>query len=1610
MKNLLLWINLFSLLIFSINVEAQNQWCGFEDLPCNSDTTKGIRKSSNGYHLPAHGVVRTLVIFLEMVYSDPSIDPSPNGTNEWPAGQLPVWADDLFDHIQPSGEANGLVTRYFQNASSGNKILLGDYLLSPVNGGVFQVQTTNGNASYPSFLIPSVNTQLNNTIVTANGYNSISDFDKWTITEQGLPKIQVGNHKWDNVVFIVRNSSYPEDGCGLGSGSFYSSLLGYSGDSWTIQCTHERIPTNVVRHEYAHNIMGGNNFHAGGGGGGSYGDYWIPTVSGWSMLGLYNCSFLSWNAWDRQRMDWKLAGNQYNPSARNYDNTIEVNGDIDASNPNHAGIYVLRDFVSTGDAIRIKLPFIDPDNEYQQWIWIENRQGINFNNNSFDQWQYQESHSHCVLGSVPGLGIYIQIDKDIRESISASVLYGGHAGYIRPLAANGFWDRDFQLQTVYNTCVAWKNTRPFQRLYPNPLTGGCDQECYTWDLNNNDTIWHDDQLNNHVEYENGLYKMNLFELGHADHIFTLSGNNKLSVSSNPSSVPLMNLVSWDYPPPVKPNVRKIYLNGVSIEILNHDSIGNIQVQIRFDDVDITNDVRWCADEIVLNHIPTQSGYSLNLNSGNSLMLDQGLTATRMDNPITFQGRKIFASPTVMRIKENAVVNLEDSSFFIVNNGSNLILENGSKLIVNHNAEITIKEGSHLYIEECATLVLLGDAKLIVESGATLELSPNAMIFFAKGEQNLEIYPGVIIAPGTLHPTDFAFPSLKITTNVVVEDKVCYIPDILTIKDEATLTLINTTLRFDSPITPIIIEKGGKLVVDNSTLKPACNDFWQGIEVWGDPQASQHTPIYHGMVHIKNGGKIENAVIGVRAGSADTTGKGGGIIVATDAVFVNNGISVMYDPYSYTNSGYFINCTFKQDGELLGQGDQGAFALVKLNDVHYVKFENCDFLNDTDTEHVGCGIESFNSIFRVLGKLTTINDSTFWDYGSFTNLEYGIYATVANATDFAYIKHNNFTDNYKGIYLSGMTGALVMDCNFDINTPFVTDGGYGMYLDNCTGYTIEENIFEHNGESRLGVGLIVNNSGGAPNEIYRNWFTGLQQGVSAQEVNRSFNTVPPPGLQILCCDFNDCDADILIPRSTLRQWGIAPNQGSNSDDPTDMAGNLFDIHSQIPNGDFDDINNHGANINYYYPINNNDDRVKPVDYTTNTVTLCPVDNKIVIWTYPSGCPPNQYGGGGNDESEMSENLMETIQKIDSTEQVYTMLVDGGNTEYLYNEVYSSASPQTMQVYNELMGKSPYLSDTVVGAAIEKEEVIPGAMLRDIMVANPHTAKSDNLLEKVDSRFDPLPDYMKAQILAGRSVVSLKEELESNLALYRLQKSRLINGLIHYYLNAENLSGGNASVINLLQNDCELSSKYRLAMKYIETGNTVQALSVLNALPVEFNMKEQQLAIHYEIVDFYNLAIQLSVQNGGWNSATEAQMLQLHALLQSATPVSAYARNVLMSLGELIYTEPVIVPDLLKSSMDETSYKELIASKAPPVLEVHPNPAKDFILIGWTLDYEQATGSIAIHRTTGELKSSFTFNTPVDKQMIDTGEWPSDAYIITLTMGGKVIESAKLTLVK
>jgi len=122
----------------------------------------------------------------------------------------------------------------------------------------------------------------------------------------------------------------------------------------------------------------------------------------------------------------------------------------------------------------------------------------------------------------------------------------------------------------------------------------------------------------------------------------------------------------------------------------------------------------------------------------------------------------------------------------------------------------------------------------------------------------------------------------------------------------------------------------------------------------------------------------------------------------------------------------------------------------------------------------------------------------------------------------------------------------------------------------------------------------------------------------------------------------------------------------------------------------------------------------------------------------------------------------------------------------------------------MAKSPNLSETVVESTIEKEEVLPNAMLRDVMVANPHTAKSISLLEQLDERFEPMPDYMKAQILAGRSIQNLKQELEAQLAGYKLKKAKALNNIVRYYNEEFNPITASDSILALYQEDNTLKS--------------------------------------------------------------------------------------------------------------------------------------------------------------------------------------------------------------
>lgn len=383
----------------------------------------GSQCSTNGWVLPDSGTINILLVFVE--YDDPN-DP---GSTDWPSGALPVWVDDLLD-ISPSSNPSGVITEYFYKASNGEFNVIGDYLLADQNGGVFKLPY-----NFPldaahftgvgfSTVADIINSQSNGVFVTGSGITNPQHFNNWELTNIGLPKNPNPdpNGKYDHVAFILRHPNAGSSGIGRPSGSS-QTLFGYAPATTQLCYTTGRMPGNLFRHEFAHFIMGGNNFHCAGGGKGQ--NFWVPDIGGHSMLGLANSALQLWNAWDRKWLGWKPVNNTYQISARNQSG-VEVNGDLDATNPAHSGTYHLRDFASTGDALRIKLPFLNPDNEYEQWLWLENHLGYSNNGIQFDEF-YRVSPATCILPAEWGLSISVQIDRDNRMWWTHILgLYGSH--------------------------------------------------------------------------------------------------------------------------------------------------------------------------------------------------------------------------------------------------------------------------------------------------------------------------------------------------------------------------------------------------------------------------------------------------------------------------------------------------------------------------------------------------------------------------------------------------------------------------------------------------------------------------------------------------------------------------------------------------------------------------------------------------------------------------------------------------------------------------------------------------------------------------------------------------------------------------------------------------------------------------------------------------------------------------------------------------------------------------------------------------------------------------------------------------------------------------------
>jgi hypothetical protein len=401
-------------------------------------------------------------------------------------------------------------------------------------------------------------------------------------------------------------------------------------------------------------------------------------------------------------MGWRAEGAPYRINAHGLDRAFK-NGDLDPI-AGDTGTFVLHDFVTSGDALRIRMPFL-PESEYQQWLWIENHQTYARNGSPTDRFHWESTNNPCVTPAAPGLFMVMQIDRENRQGKD---IYSGSADYLHPLTACGHFDLQLTQDTLHGTCPFGGKAIPFRRVRENPLSGNCEQELVVFDRNGDQALERGEHfVPNMLKLPGDVPITGPRFFGWPDHAWRAEGTRVLSMASNPSSANMLTLASAGKREKNKGSGRDnrtVYLNGIRVELLEQRIDGAIIVRVSAGDTRVNNDVTWCADSIVLPPLRGVEGRSLIMTSGRRMLIDRSLTGTRMAMQGEERGRRYFAPPSRFTISTGATVLFEPGSELRLETGSTMHLMPGSEFALDRSAKINVEAGSRIIVH--------GDAKLI----------------------------------------------------------------------------------------------------------------------------------------------------------------------------------------------------------------------------------------------------------------------------------------------------------------------------------------------------------------------------------------------------------------------------------------------------------------------------------------------------------------------------------------------------------------------------------------------------------------------------------------------------------------------------------------------------------------------------------------------------------------------------------------------------------------------------------------------------------------------------------------------------------------------------------
>lgn len=852
--------------------------------------------------------------------------------------------------------------------------------------------------------------------------------------------------------------------------------------------------------------------------------------------------------------------------------------------------------------------------------------------------------------------------------------------------------------------------------------------------------------------------------------------------------------------------------------------------------------------------------------------------------------------------------------------------------------------------------------------------------------------------------------LVITTDETWDFAIKMYQDIV-VSNNATLTI---TGEVKMPINgKIIVHPGAKLIIDGGRIMSAHEDLWQGIQVWGDKTAHQsfeNGTYFQGYLELKNGAIIEDAAVAVdlwRPGHWNTTG---GIVRAKNAVFRNNAKSVHALHYQYMLNGHalqynasFSKCSFEINEEY--KGSTTFYKHVDLAHVRGVSFRGCHFSisgHPTNVSDWNVGIAAYDASFIVLPICNSLVEpcpENALEKCTFSGFRWGVYAANDGSTPMPFtVKDAEFTNNSIG----------VKSCNTDLATVKTSDFivgnaqdwcAAGIFTESTSSFKIENNSFvkaSSSPSSNFGVAVYDSKAG---NIIKQNTFYGLYCANLAVGKNRQSDKI---GLVYNCNTNtkNTIDFCVLFGFDDRNQYGIQPIQGSEDV----AAGNTF---SQGQSSLFHFYNEVGGLDYYYY---NDGDQIPDQNKLYGVMRHTALDSADCR-TFSNGW---SVVLSQEERGNREQDYYDAYSSYSSVKALYESLVDGGNTTAEIADVQSATPSNMWQIRAQLLGHSPYLSQSVLMEAADRSDVFPENVLFEILASNPDELKDDTLIDYLQDRQPPFPNYMIELLQQISNGTSAKTAMLSQIARYKHAYTEAASDIARSIINDSvvDYSGFRGWLGNMYDIDAD-----RLIIaSYMDEGNYSDAIALANMLPGLYGLTGEDLREHNEYMQL--LVIYQTLCHEGKN-IYQMDSIQETIVSQIADNGVGKAKQMAVAVMENVMgsTNYMHCPEAnleggkgggrhaVSKPFTQEDFNNAIGFTAKAV----PNPATTWTAMDFTLPGDAAKATISITNVLGVTVVSAELHGNTGQKVLDLRHLADGVYIYTVRCGEYLITD-KLIITK